>query len=291
MTTHDSPRVLRQYLLGDATEDESTAIEREYFDRDESLQAVSDVEDDLIADYLEGRLTSDERDRFERHYLASARHRTRVAIVRALRRTAFSRRGDSASAAMWQRVVSTRMWPLASQLAAAVALVALGIAAWTFNSSRTPGNPRGLPHDVASQSDARTSASQQAQPPQRAEAPPPRRVVVVALAIAPLNVRSGGEPATLTIPDDADVVALELQDEAGAAKVERGRAILRTVSGREVWAGATTDGGRPRPEIIARLEIPATAFSADDYIVALFAVDASGRETERNRYFFRVRQR
>jgi hypothetical protein len=284
MTTSDSPHVLRRYLLGDTPEDESGAIEREYFNRHESLQAVADVEDDLIAEYLEGRLTPEERAAFEQHYLASPRHRTRVAIVRALRQAAVARRGRGAVARMWERVALAQAWPFAGQLAAAVALVALGIAAWTLNTSPSTSIP-------APQTEASRPRSEQAQPPSAVDSGAPRRVVVVALAIAPLNVRSGGEPARLAIPDDADVVALELQDEAGAPKVEGGRAIVRTVSGSEVWTGEPTSGGAQRPDVVARLEIPASALSPDDYIVELFAVDATGRETERNRYFFRVRQR
>ena len=283
MTTQPNVRALRQYLLGTAGEEETAAIEREYFDRGETLQLVSDTEDDLIADYLDRRLTPDERDRFEQHYLASARHRTRVAVVRALRRTALrARAGDLGLARFWARVApSLRIPPVAGQLAAAVALVALGIAAWTFN---TPPAAPPAPGGIAIQ----PPPSEPAQP-QQTETALPRRSVVVALTVAPINVRAGGEPATLVIPADADVVALELEGDGSAAAVERGRAIVRTVSGRQVWTGATTDGGTPRPGVVARLEIPAASFSNDDYVVELFAADANGRETERNRYFFRVR--
>jgi hypothetical protein len=169
-----------------------------------------------------------------------------------------------------------QIWRVAGQLAAAVALIALGISAWTFNASRTTPPPSEI-------------AIQPSVQPQQTETAAPRRSVIVALTVSPLNVRAGGEPATLTIPGDADVVALELEGDAAAARVERGRGVVRSVSGREIWAGATTDGGNPRPGIIARLEIPADVFSRDDYILELFAANAAGRETELNRYFFRVR--
>jgi anti-sigma factor RsiW len=40
------------------------------------------AEDELIDDYLDDRLTADERARFERHYLATPDHQARLAIAR-----------------------------------------------------------------------------------------------------------------------------------------------------------------------------------------------------------------
>ena len=75
---------LRRYILGETSEADSDAIEREYMAREESLSAVAEAEDDLIEDYLAGRCTPDERARFESHYLASPLHAHRVAVARAL---------------------------------------------------------------------------------------------------------------------------------------------------------------------------------------------------------------
>jgi hypothetical protein len=69
------------------TEDERAGIEHEYFERADVLDRVCAAEDDLIDDYLSNRLASGEHGRFERYYLATPCHRTRVAVVRALRTT------------------------------------------------------------------------------------------------------------------------------------------------------------------------------------------------------------
>ena len=76
---HDSTQ-LRRYVLGALTEDERAAIEHEYFERADVLDRVCGAEDDLIDDYLSNRLAAEEHERFERHYLATPRHRTRVAV-------------------------------------------------------------------------------------------------------------------------------------------------------------------------------------------------------------------
>jgi hypothetical protein len=171
-------------------------------------------------------------------------------------------------------------WPMLGQVAAAAALVILGVAVWTFN-----------PKPTAPQTAQGTEVNQPAVQRPSAEIPQPRQRVVVALAIAPVNVRAAGRAATLTLVPDAEIVALELEGEAGEQPIARGRAVVRSVGGREVWTGSTTPGDADRRSIVARLEVPAAQLSPDDYIVQLFATDGRGRDVERNRYFFMVRQR
>ena len=60
-------------VLGGLTEDERAAIERELWNVRTFLDRVCGAEDDLIDDYLSNRLAAEEHERFERHYLASAR--------------------------------------------------------------------------------------------------------------------------------------------------------------------------------------------------------------------------
>ena len=43
--------------------------------------------------------------------------------------------------------------------------------------------------------------------------------------------------------------------------------------------------------MIARIDIPASRLSVDDYFVVLLEGDAGGAERERNRYVLRVRSR
>ena len=77
--------VIRQYLLGETSEEEAQAVERAYFAKEETLDEVGAVESDLLEDYLAGRLTGASRARFQTHYLRTAEHRQRLAMARALR--------------------------------------------------------------------------------------------------------------------------------------------------------------------------------------------------------------
>jgi len=84
-------RIARAYLLGAATDPEVEALEAGLFADEAALDAVAEAEDELIDDFLAGRLSGDEQSRFERHYLASAIHRRRVDVTRELRRRASAR--------------------------------------------------------------------------------------------------------------------------------------------------------------------------------------------------------
>jgi hypothetical protein len=109
------------------------------------------------------------------------------------------------------------------------------------------------------------------------------------VSLSPINVRAGGTPVTMTIPSGAQTVGLQLLRDGDERAVENGLAIVRTVVGGDVWRGRATASADP--VVLARFDVPAANLPPDDYIVELLEIDARGREIERNRYFFRVRQR
>ena len=69
---------LRQYLLGELIEDEKAldAIEKRLMTDDAYFEEYELVKEEVIDEYAEGEMTSDERKRFEKHFLtSSSRHR------------------------------------------------------------------------------------------------------------------------------------------------------------------------------------------------------------------------
>jgi hypothetical protein len=117
--------VVRKYLLGESTEDEAAALEREYFASEKALDEVGATEWDLIDDYLASRLPRESRSCFEGHYLSTPAHRTRLATARALRAEAAAPRKAS-------RVLY--LFPLA-----AAAILILGVLAVVWGL-RGPGD-------------------------------------------------------------------------------------------------------------------------------------------------------
>jgi hypothetical protein len=262
---------LRRYVLGGSTAEEAAAIEREYFEDGDALDCVRAAENDLIDEYVSGELAADERDEFERHYLTTPCHRRRVAVARALR---------AAQPAMssQRRRFAIRSRPAASLAAALVVLIVSSL--WFLR----PGSE---PETVGVQR-PRPPAAPAPEPPPADSAPAPRPTPLgVVLSIAPILVRGVDQPANLVIPAGTDIVTLRLQGQPIERQVRRGRAIVRTVVGREIWQGPTTIGSQ-RQEL-ARVDIPAARLRPDDYIVELVGLETTGRELELYRYYFRVR--
>ena len=290
---------LRRYVLGGSSAEERDSIERAYFDDPEVLELVCAAEEDLIDGYLSKSLAGEERERFEAYYLAAPQHRTRVGVARALRTAAASSDHRieptrwTTSTALWD----VRGWPrLARVAAAAVLVVMVGGVTWLLRPASEPNtaivmSPPSAPA-VTSPSAPTAREPREPEVPPREKPPAPPVAPIVALSISPINVRGAGDPASLSIPFGTRTIRLLLQGEAAEPPLTRGRAIVRTVPGREVWRGPTLPRSTS-PSAFASIDIAAERLPPDDYIVALLAPDASGRrpsDVERYRYFFRVRQ-
>lgn len=74
-------RLLTSYLLGEASELERTLLETNYFHDPQFYELLLAVEEELISDYLNGRLSAHEWRQFEQHFLKSARRRQRCETV------------------------------------------------------------------------------------------------------------------------------------------------------------------------------------------------------------------
>jgi len=274
----------RRYLLGVATEDDFSASERAYFGDEAALDRMAAAEDDLVEDYLDDRLTPEERRQFDQPYLSTTEHRVRVEMVRRLRtlaRTQHEGRGAPPFPARLSGEPSYR-W-----LGVAAALLMTVAATWMLV-------PRRPARTVAEN----PPAAAPNMPPQPAEAPGSDRTgapssrspQVFAVSLSPAAVRSASASAAIVIPPDSDVVGLRLEGEGPPAIIGNARAAIRTVAGAEIWQGQASANDQPIG-VVARVDVPAGLLKVDDYVVVLFGADRSGAERERYRYFLRVRSR
>jgi hypothetical protein len=119
----DDPLI--RYLLGRATEEERTLIEKRLFTEDGFEEELYAAADDIMDDYLAGRLVLPERAFFEKRFLALPRHRERLNFVRALRSALPDKRKP------WQA------WALVATAALAVAFGA----GWLLVGTRAPSEP------------------------------------------------------------------------------------------------------------------------------------------------------
>jgi hypothetical protein len=259
----------RRYLLGELSEDERVAIERAYFADQRAGDAIAAEEDALIDDYVSGRLSARDRERFEGHYLASPVHRQRVATIRRLSEIADSEQRTERS---------RRSRVLASLAAAAVLLLAASV--MTLRSRRLTTTPA-----------ASTPPAVAAAPPAAVGTAPTRAIPprVFAFSLASGNVRGADDQPPLVIPPNADVVALRLEPTANRAATSSARAVVATLGGESKWEGDARSPAAGAPGL--EIDIPAARLPPDDYIVTLYGRAASGGERERDRYFLRVRAR
>lgn len=74
---------LVEYLLGSLSEDETERIDEASFIDESFADAISAAENDLIDDYVRGKLNGAKLEQFETHYLASPRRREKVKFAAA----------------------------------------------------------------------------------------------------------------------------------------------------------------------------------------------------------------
>ena len=81
MLTDDRKQAVK-YLLGELAEAEQSLVEERSFQDTEFSELLSEVEDDLVDDYVRADLPAAERAHFERHYLSSPRRHEKMSSAR-----------------------------------------------------------------------------------------------------------------------------------------------------------------------------------------------------------------
>ena len=254
----------RQYLLGTLPEHEAHALEDGYVNHPETLERIAALEEELIEEFLDGRLNDSDRRAFEGFYLASAVHRNRVAVIAALRK-----RGSTvAPVARTAATVIVGPWfrhPIVRLATAAVLLFGLmtlmRLVSRPVHVSQVARVEPPAPTTTAPVTPPGTSPSPDAPPPSLLPPTP----VLFAVTLPSLTTRGAGQP-TVTIPPNIERVTIRLEGEppGGTRPLT---ATIRTVDGRQVWSGAAARGSGG---ILAVLDVPAIVLPADDYLISVF---------------------
>ncbi|HKQ77724.1 MAG TPA: hypothetical protein VJ810_28770 [Blastocatellia bacterium] len=82
--TFGNDQTIIRYLLNELSAEDQTRFEEAYLMDGSLFEQVIALEEELIEDYVKGGLSLDERNRFERHYLASAQRRARIQAAKEL---------------------------------------------------------------------------------------------------------------------------------------------------------------------------------------------------------------
>lgn len=320
----NNERLIARYLLGDLPEEQQVEIEDRAFVDKEYLALVTEVENDLIDEYVRRELSGTDRGKFERRFLASAERRKRVEFASALARVPVAmERTVVAQRAQWTWRDSLYAFFVGLNPAVKFAIIGVMLASvmgsvWLFSETM---RLRGQLARLQSQDEARENQLQQqvkaehrrneelnaqlAQEKQQREqsdeslrqlsetadeTTPAPRPVIASLTLLPGLSRGGSEKSSLRLADDTRLVRLQI----GIDPDEPYKTFavdLRTSSGRQVWTRENlTARTRSRARAIT-LTLPASALKPGDYELRLSARHEGGATEDIGFYYFNVTKR
>lgn len=319
---HDETE-LRKYLLGELNANERVMVEQRLFLDDAYLQLYEDLEDELVDEYSDQGLTSEERERFEFHFLASPERREDLRITQALKRVSASEinavdpklnrpktnRESDADTFVRKSFLASLFGrrPIAA-LAFVAAIIVMSVIAWRFyqskssqpeqppllsedsggaNNSRSPDDSQSGNTKDALDGDQKGSDRAQHQPSPIASKQPAR--VLVGTFTIPLGgvIRSGQPLTVLSIPARRGVVSLTfpLKDirDYDSYRARMRRNGLTIRSWDELPAQVDPTLGK-----IVVVQLPARLLSSSRYEVRVAGLTSDGTESEVGRYEFDV---
>ena len=306
MTNKPEPRAIR-YLLGDLSEPEQIAFEREFFADPVVFEQLVQTETALVDDYARGRLSPRLRKQFEQYYLAHPSRRERAAFAEALatkiddvQHTASVEQTDRRGS-VWQDALSAlgggRVLRVSMATIAAVLMLTTGLLFVQTGRLRRDLVETQIAKEAAEQrerdlqrqlSTARAQAPESANEPQPSPAAPPA-VVSLLLSIGSVRGADTGPAPTLVISPQTRQVRIEFA--LGQQDYPGYRVALKTIAGPDVF---TREHLKPQstisgPSLI--LTVPADRLSAGDYVLAVSGENASAELDEIARSLFRVEKK
>jgi hypothetical protein len=310
---------LTQYLLGKLSEPEQATTETDYFADKEKFEEMWAAENDLIDDYLRGKLTRSDRELFEQRFLSSPWGRKRVKAARILL-TSISRvepaivrtsRAKPSTAVSRLRSLALKLSvPKPSFALALGALTVLSLVAVSWGlietgrlrrqvllaqaeraaqlerqrELETQGAAAGEQVDQLTQELARARDQLATLEAQKAEGL--RSTHQVSFILTAGLARAGGQTPTLKLPHGTETVALKVM--LNGNDYQSYTVALRTAEGAEVWRRTSVKAivVRSGPGIV--LTVPAARLARNDYTLMLTGITPTGVVEDAGQYYFRV---
>jgi hypothetical protein len=306
---------LRDFLFGDLSESERTALEDRFLaDEDFSVQ-VQVVEAELIESYLRSELSARDQQRFEAAFLTQPRRRERVLVMKAVLATANASARLEAplrpkhSPTFWAGVMaSLRFQSAFARYAFAFAVLfvlALG-ALLLFNKLATKPDERLAQQPPRSiQPEATPSLSPNSSPnnspPQQTASPvprvspsptpeaPPARLTLATIVLRPTLARDPSAANKLNV--SASVIQVQLLLRLDRNEYRSYGVRLTTVDGHLIWQARSVHARTMGAGTSIAVAIPARLLPTNDYLVEVSGVNESGPPESLASYFFSVTQK
>jgi len=272
-----SEESLRQFLLGNVDDVEREGIERLFLTDPQFNEQLLAAEQSLIDDYVEKRLTADQREMFLSQYGASDDQRRKLRIAESIREYAEAQPAvvptDATPTVVHQGRFGLRAKPMLLWRIAAVFIIALLLSVWLYSRMSQPGAQHlAIEQELASLND----------PSRLREALPD----MANLPLAPITLRNVELQAQFTPRTEIRVLELHLlqvQNERHA----RYRAVLQKGSGSEPFRFPEVQASDETPRVI-RLRVPTSLLSRGTYQIILSAIAADGSVSSVEEYNFTV---
>jgi hypothetical protein len=298
---------LRRYLLGEQTEQEEEQFEQRLITgSDELFQEVDEfaevVQDELVEEYVSGKLTGPQRTAFERRLLSLPNIREKLLVQKALRAAAGRKRSTAERLAAWLRPV---LMPVPAWAISATLLLVAG-GSWSVYRisvlqarldepakqvvlTVAPESLRSQVHEEQSGAPAREQTAT-AVPPVRTEH---RMGMMLLSPVAPASVilqpglvRSGGPIPQVAIASGQQLVELRL--DVGIDEYPRYRAAIHDSADSEIISLSRLRAVPAGSTVFVVVPLPAQVLQVDDYQARLNGVTASGENVRVDSFPFRV---
>lgn len=319
----NNEKTMVRYLLGELPAQEGAQLEERCLSDDEFFEQMLAVENELIDNYLRGRLSSSEKERFERHFLASPQQREKVDFARTLLHAINQMPPASASAPTRQPSRLHTWWETLRDFfrvnnfgvglawVAAMLVIAVGAIWFARETSRLrerltqsqeqqaalKRREQELQQQIAAargdseQLKGELERTRQQLEQLQAEANKPQQPAL-GLATFTLSLGAGraiGEAKVLDIPANAAAVRLRVFLEID--EYPRYSAVLRTLDGKEIWQQSSLRSRSIGQAKAILLNIPAARFSNGDYLLTLNGIVPSGEGTTAGETYFTVQKK
>ncbi len=304
-----------KYLLGEMTEAEQAQFEESFFQDVELSELLSDVENDLIDEYVRRELSTPGRERFERHFLVSERRREKVGLARALLQAENAVAPQAVSGReklpWWKAIFAAPLAPRRALLYSfgAAAFVFLLAGLWLFSELRQLRNEvarleadRGTQDRQNEQLRQRTSeqqresgelAARKEQLEQQlaelrqqtgvSEREPRSAPALLTFILSP-GARGNEGPKKLVISPGTRVVRLQLNLSPGD-EYQKYQVTLQSSTGDRIRSWNSLRAGSARGVGVVIIDVPASLLSGSQYEVALSGV-AKGQVEPLGYYYF-----
>jgi hypothetical protein len=287
-----------QYLLGESTETEREALEQRCLKDETVAEEIEAFENELVDDYVAGRLAAADQGRFERSYLAAPGRAEKVAFARALRARIGLEQGTP--------VPLPRLLNLA---AAALLGIAGAYFAYRFNQARhelsrlgdeqasLERRERDLSGQLLEARAERDRLEKELESARKAAessvsgtaAVQPDSVSTVTFTLAGSLARDSGGPKVLEIRSGTKEIRLSMP--LPAEPYASYSAEIRTPEGKEIWKAGGLAARRAGSTISLAISVRAAVLAQGDYIVSVQGLAAGGALESVADFAFRVRFR